>query len=42
MLVLGMPAKAVRALTEEERARIMASADHYLTHSSHYRKGEEE
>jgi carbonic anhydrase/acetyltransferase-like protein (isoleucine patch superfamily) len=40
-LVLGMPAKAVRPLTEEERARIMASADHYRAHSSHYRNGEE-
>ena len=40
-LVLGMPAKAIRALTAEERARIIASADHYLAHSGHYRNLEE-
>jgi len=36
-LALGMPARAVRALTEEERERILGSAQHYLEHSVHYR-----
>src|SRR5688500_9962170 len=36
-LVFGMPARAVRALTEEERERILGSAQLYLEHSVHYR-----
>lgn len=36
-LVAGVPAKVVRALTEEERARLRASATNYLNYVRRYR-----
>jgi gamma-carbonic anhydrase len=35
-LVLGMPAKRVRPLTDEERDRILGSAEHYVRHAARY------
>ena len=39
MLYLGRPAKAVRALTEEEIAYLMYSAAHYMKLKDNYLKG---
>jgi carbonic anhydrase/acetyltransferase-like protein (isoleucine patch superfamily) len=35
-LVLGIPAKRVRPLTDDERARILGSAEHYVRHAAGY------
>jgi carbonic anhydrase/acetyltransferase-like protein (isoleucine patch superfamily) len=35
-LALGMPARAKRPLTEEERERILESARHYMVYAAHY------
>jgi gamma-carbonic anhydrase len=37
-LVLGVPAKRVRPLNDEERARILGSAEHYVRHAARYLK----
>ncbi len=36
-LVMGMPGKVVRAVTDAERARIAEGRDHYLTYAQEYR-----
>ena len=36
-MVLGVPGRVVRSLTDEEVASIHAAADHYVTHSAAYR-----
>jgi carbonic anhydrase/acetyltransferase-like protein (isoleucine patch superfamily) len=37
-LVLGIPARVVRALTDEEREKILESARHYVANSDLYRR----
>lgn len=39
-LYMGSPAKAVRELTEEERAFLKQSAQNYMEFASHYREAE--
>ncbi len=41
-LILGMPAGVKRPLTEEERRRIVQSAQHYTRHAQTYMEGEQE
>jgi len=36
MLILGAPAKAVRPLSDEEKAAIRASAEHYAEKAAHF------
>ena len=36
-LVMGSPGKVVRELTDEEVARLLASADHYVDNANRYR-----
>lgn len=36
-LVMGSPGKVIRELTDEEIARVMANADHYVHKITHYR-----
>ena len=36
-LVMGVPGKVIRELTDEELARVMANADHYVHKIPHYR-----
>ncbi len=38
-LVMGVPGKVVRELTDEEVARVMANADHYVRKIAAYRDG---
>jgi carbonic anhydrase/acetyltransferase-like protein (isoleucine patch superfamily) len=36
-MVLGVPGRVVRQLTDDEVQSIRAAADHYVTHSAAYR-----
>jgi len=36
MLILGAPAKAVRPLSDEEKAAIRVSAEHYAEKAAHF------
>jgi carbonic anhydrase/acetyltransferase-like protein (isoleucine patch superfamily) len=38
MLVAGVPAKVIRAITEAERANILESPENYRRHIAHYRE----
>jgi carbonic anhydrase/acetyltransferase-like protein (isoleucine patch superfamily) len=39
MLYVGRPAKAIRALTDEERAYLRYSAEHYIKVKNNYLSG---
>lgn len=41
-LVLGMPGRVKRPITEEERAHILGSARHYVQHATRYIQEEQE
>ncbi len=40
MLAVGVPAKVRGPLTEEQRAAILVSRDHYLERKEQYRRGQ--